>query len=63
MIQIIKLETKRNTECPMCGCLFSFDECDIEYGTQLGLCNSIECPQCGNIIDLENNKNKRDIEW
>lgn len=52
MIKIIKKGTKQTVECEKCGCLFSFDASDINYGDQRDPEKTVECPQCSNRIDL-----------
>lgn len=52
MIKIIKKGTKQTVECEVCGCLFSFENSDINYGDQRDPERTIKCPQCDNIIDL-----------
>lgn len=52
MIKIIKKGTRQTVECEKCGCLFSFDASDINYGNQHDPEKTINCPQCMNKIDL-----------
>ncbi len=52
MIKIIKKGTKQTVECERCGCLFSFDTNDINYGNQHDPERTINCPQCTYKIDL-----------
>ncbi len=56
MIKIIKKGTKQVKECEDCGCVFSFDEEDIEkinYSSHPGYKRIIRCPQCETVIILE----------
>lgn len=58
MIKIIKKGTRQTVECEKCGCLFSFDANDINYGNQRDPEKTINCPQCMNKIDLWEYKNE-----
>lgn len=59
MIEIIKKGTRQVKECEVCGCVFSFNEEDIEkidYSSQFhpkGYRKIIRCPQCERVIILE----------
>lgn len=47
MIKIIKEGTKDIRECESCGCLFSFDDEDIEVTyRKTGYEKHVKCPQC-----------------
>lgn len=59
MIKIIKKGTRQTVECEKCGCLFSFDSSDINYGNQRDPEKTINCPQCMNKIDLWEYKNEK----
>lgn len=52
MIKIIRKGTKQTVECEVCGCLFSFENSDINYGDQRNPEKTVKCPQCNNRIDL-----------
>ena len=57
MIEIIKKGTKEKCTCKECGCLFSYEEEDIEKQDKFipGLsCTRmiIRCPQCECVIEL-----------
>ncbi len=47
-IKIIRPGTKSTTKCDICGCLFAFEEEDLEYVIKLKEreSGSITCPQC-----------------
>ena len=59
MIEIIKRGTKTKITCKECGCLFSYEEEDIEieksnpYSGYTVPKRKIKCPQCEIIIILE----------
>lgn len=62
MIEIIKRGTKQIIDCGVCGCKFSFDNEDIIYGsTNVSVSGAfipvvssyIDCPQCGNSINVK----------
>lgn len=58
MIKIIKTGTKQIITCDKCGCIFSFDEEDLQHlenhngkyeyvsGTKHGYKKYVICPQC-----------------
>lgn len=53
MIKIIKRGTRKTIECEDCGCLFTYDEEDINvdcyYPLNFGY---VICPQCKSEIDV-----------
>lgn len=59
MIEIIKPGTKKKINCNACGCLFSYEKEDVEYGdiftispiTAKGM--YVSCQQCKEKIVLE----------
>lgn len=62
MIKIIEKGTKHKIRCKDCGCLFSFDDEDVNIRTRIGIwemevCKkhyrTIVCPQCNNEIVLD----------
>jgi DNA-directed RNA polymerase subunit RPC12/RpoP len=66
MVEIIKRGTKQTRTCKNCGCIFSYDEEDVERdkqthesGTPFGVTRIaeyglfIKCPQCGEKIVLK----------
>lgn len=63
MIKIIEKETKHKIRCEDCGCLFSFDDEDVNIRPGITICGMevkkpygiIVCPQCENGIVLNNN--------
>ena len=64
MIKIIEKGTKHKIRCKDCGCLFSFDEEDVNICTGITICGMeiykkpygiIVCPQCENGIMLDDN--------
>lgn len=66
MIKIIRKGNKKVTKCVYCGCEFSFDmedtydyEQEYQRVEQVHGCKEykryIECPQCDNEIDLNEN--------
>ena len=64
MIKIIEKGTKHKILCKDCGCLFSFDDEDVNIRKGIGICGMevckkhygiIVCPQCENGIVLDNN--------
>lgn len=64
MIKIIEKGTKHKIRCKDCGCLFSFDDEDVNIRTGscirvMEICKKhyeiIVCPQCENEIILDNN--------
>lgn len=62
MIEIIKRGTKTKMTCKECGCLFSYEEEDIEveprnpYSSYTIPKKKIRCPQCETVIILEQSK-------
>lgn len=62
MIKIIKPGNKKKINCNACGCLFSYEKEDVEYGdifrispiTTKGM--YVTCPQCKEKIVLEATK-------
>lgn len=50
MIEIIEHGTKQTLKCKKCGCVFSFENVDIEHGTYCNIWNYsydyVTCPQC-----------------
>ena len=65
MIEIIKRGTKKTHRCNECGCLFSYEEEDVEtrytssnvFGVVANLAtNIIKCPQCDTEIILSQTK-------
>lgn len=61
MIKIIEKGTRHKIRCKDCGCLFSFDDEDMNIRTGFGICGMevckkdyriIICPQCENEIVL-----------
>ena len=62
MIKIIEKGTRHKIRCKDCGCLFSFDDEDMNISTGIGICGmeirekhykTIVCPQCNNEIVLD----------
>ena len=62
MIKIIEKGTNHKIPCNDCGCLFSFDDEDMNIRTGIGMCGmevrekhykTIVCPQCNNEIVLD----------
>lgn len=62
MIKIIEKGTKQKIRCEGCGCLFSFDDEDVNIRTGIGIYGmeirekhyrTIVCPQCNNEIVLD----------
>lgn len=55
MIKIIKKGTRDIRECKTCGCLFSFDEEDVESVFKNGRIDykCVKCPQCSYKVMLE----------
>lgn len=52
MIKVIKHGTKRTAVCEKCGCIFSFEEEDINT-VHMGMNeyqNEVPCPECGNRV-------------
>lgn len=45
MIKIIKRGTKKTCTCNECGCVFSYEEEDINVGV-FNVVDTIQCPQC-----------------
>jgi len=45
MIEIIKCGTKKTHKCNECGCLFSYEEEDVNVGV-FNAVDTIQCPQC-----------------
>lgn len=57
MIKIIEKGTKHKIRCKDCGCLFSFDDEDVNIRTKISIYGIevyeiIVCPQCENEIVL-----------
>lgn len=54
MITIIEKGTKHKKKCEACGCLFSYEDEDIEthYTWLVPVYEYIKCPQCKNDILL-----------
>jgi Zn finger protein HypA/HybF involved in hydrogenase expression len=50
MIKILKRGTRKTIECEDCGCLFTYDEEDVDY-YPLNFRHVI-CPQCKSEIDV-----------
>lgn len=64
MIKIIEKGTNHKIRCNDCGCLFSFDDEDVNIRTGIGICGMevrkksygiIVCPQCEYEIVFNNN--------
>ena len=62
MIKIIEKGTNHKIRCNDCGCLFSFDDEDMNIRAGIGMCGmeirekhykTIVCPQCNNEIVLD----------
>lgn len=62
MIKIIEKGTRHKIRCKDCGCLFSFDDEDMNIRTGSCICvmeickkhyETIVCPQCNNEIVLD----------
>ena len=55
MITIIEKGTKHKQKCEACGCLFSYENEDIEmnYTWMIPTYTYIRCPQCRDIIRLK----------
>ena len=60
MIKIIKSGTIQEKHCERCGCIFSFEEEDIETEVNVGSCMAtkpykkfVTCPQCKNKFILK----------
>lgn len=56
MLKIIKntkkvAKDRKIDECPICGCLFSYDKEDVESDSE-GITKMIKCPKCGRIITV-----------
>ena len=45
MIEIIKRGTKQTHKCSECGCIFNYEDDDINIGV-FNVCDTIRCPQC-----------------
>ena len=68
MIEIIKRGTKEKRTCKECGCIFTYEEEDVEehgynacvqgeiVGHLPGYKKIIRCPQCETVITLEATK-------
>jgi len=64
MIKIIKQGTKKTCSCDNCGCLFSYEDEDIEniyQGSYFSVSemnhkNIVRCPQCNTGIVLKQTK-------
>ena len=52
MIKIIKPGKHPTITCPECECEFSYENEDIQWGTQLEPCKEVVCPFCKKRIDL-----------
>lgn len=54
MITIIEHGTKHKKKCDVCGCLFSYEDIDIDthYVWMVAVYKYIKCPQCKNDILL-----------
>ena len=56
MIEIIEHGTKQTKKCKACGCIFSFENVDIEHSTHCDFGNFsydyVICPQCKEEIKL-----------
>lgn len=55
MVTIIEKGTKHKQKCENCGCLFSYEDEDIDvhYTWLVPTKECIKCPQCGNDILLK----------
>jgi DNA-directed RNA polymerase subunit RPC12/RpoP len=64
MVEIIKRGTKNTCTCSECGCIFSYEDEDIEniyQGSYFSVSemnhkNIVRCPQCGTEIVLKQTK-------
>lgn len=58
MITIIEKGTKQKKKCDVCGCLFSYEDEDIDtyYSFLTPISKHIKCPQCENDILLQSFK-------
>ena len=61
MIEIIKRGTKKTCNCNKCGCYFKYEDDDILSMVKpnvigVGFIKTINCPQCGTKIILEQTK-------
>lgn len=52
MIEILKRGTKEKCTCKECGCLFTYEQEDIELGAYGRTYSYVKCPQCDNEIHL-----------
>ena len=54
MVTIIKRGTREVTDCPICGCKFSYEKVDVineDTDNYKGFKEYVPCPQCGtNVI-------------
>ena len=55
MIEIIKRGTKKTCTCNECGCVFSYEDEDVNIGV-FNVVNTIRCPQCNVSILLSQTK-------
>lgn len=62
MVTIIKYGTKYKKTCDNCGCLFSYEDEDIDahYEWLVPIKETIECPQCRNDILLRTFDNEEE---
>lgn len=58
MIKIIKRGTKQTHKCSECGCVFSYEEEDVQIGI-FNICDIIRCPQCNVSFVVNHYKNKQ----
>lgn len=56
MITIIKRGTKETQRCDFCGCVFSYEEEDVNCDPRIPQRKTIECPQCKNTLVLQQPK-------
>lgn len=65
MIEIIKRGTKKTCTCKECGCVFSYEEEDVDtvytvndiFGVKTNLLrNVVKCPQCDTAIVVSQTK-------
>lgn len=64
MVTIIKYGTKHMRTCDYCGCLFSYEDGDIDthYEWLIPIKETIECPQCRTDILLRSLNNEEEVE-
>lgn len=64
MVTIIKYGTKHRKTCDNCGCLFSYEDEDIDthYVWLVPTHETIKCPQCKNNILLRSFNDEEEVE-